>query len=196
MQVCENGHMISSMAKSEPGGMKKRCPPPTLSWCQLGWRPRMRVAIYEQSTWANLGSGLRRPAARSPVHTGETQKELHHEEHEGHEEGNSMSCPTGWLAVRLKSPEYWAPACWSPRTNNALRTQYRLAKDIGVSPRRINEIVHGTRAITANTALRLATYFGTTPEFWMNLQSHYDLEIEKRRLGEALQRQVHALDLA
>ena len=53
-------------------------------------------------------------------------------------------------------------------------TQYRLAKDIGVPPRRINEIVKGLRAITADTALRLGKYFGTTPQFWLNLQTHYD----------------------
>ena len=57
-------------------------------------------------------------------------------------------------------------------------TQYRLAKDINVSPRRINEIVHGTRAITANTALRLGRYFGMSPQFWLNLQSRYELETQ------------------
>src|SRR5438067_13016659 len=55
-------------------------------------------------------------------------------------------------------------------------TQYRLAKDLAVSPRRINEIVQGQRAITAGTALRLGRYFGMAPEFWLNLQSHHDLE--------------------
>ena len=57
-------------------------------------------------------------------------------------------------------------------------TQYRLAKDINVSSRRINEIVHGERAISADTALRLGKYFGVSPEFWLNLQTHYDLELE------------------
>ena len=71
-------------------------------------------------------------------------------------------------------------------------SQYRLANDIGVSPRRINEIVHGTRAITANTALRLGRYFGTTAQFWLNLQAHYDLEVESDRLGNRLQKEVHA----
>lgn len=65
-------------------------------------------------------------------------------------------------------------------------SQYRLAKEIAVSPRRINEIVHGTRAITANTALRLAQYFGTTPEFWMNLQNKYDLAKQKEILFDNL----------
>ena len=58
-------------------------------------------------------------------------------------------------------------------------SQYRIAKDICVPPRRINEIVHRKRAITADTALRLSKYFGTTPQFWLNLQTHYDLENEK-----------------
>ena len=58
-------------------------------------------------------------------------------------------------------------------------SQYRLAKGIGVSPRRINEIFHGKRSITAETALRLGKFFAVEPQFWMNLQSHYDLEIAK-----------------
>ena len=58
-------------------------------------------------------------------------------------------------------------------------SQYRLAKDISVPPRRINEIVHGKRAITADTALRLSRYFGTSERFWINLQTRYDLELQK-----------------
>jgi len=69
-------------------------------------------------------------------------------------------------------------------------SQYRLAKDINVSARRINEIVHGKRAISANTALRLSRYFGTTDRFWLNLQSSYDLEVEKDRLGKRLVNEV------
>jgi addiction module HigA family antidote len=69
-------------------------------------------------------------------------------------------------------------------------TQYRLAKDTGVAPRRINEIVHGSRAITADTALRLAKYFGTSERFWMNLQASYDLEVAKIRLGRRLHTEV------
>jgi antitoxin HigA-1 len=69
-------------------------------------------------------------------------------------------------------------------------SQYRLAKDISVPPRRINEIVHGDRSITADTALRLARYFGTTERFWLNLQSRYDLETEKDRLGSRLYDEV------
>lgn len=68
--------------------------------------------------------------------------------------------------------------------------QYRLAKDTTVPPRRINEIVHGKRSITADTALRLARYFGTSERFWLNLQSRYDLETEKDRLGRRLDREV------
>lgn len=72
-------------------------------------------------------------------------------------------------------------------------SQYRLAKDTHVPPRRINEIVHGTRAVSADTALRLARYFGTSAQFWMNLQAHYDLEVEQDRIGDAIERDVHAL---
>lgn len=65
-------------------------------------------------------------------------------------------------------------------------SQYRLAKDTFVPPRRINEIVKGLRAITPDTALRLARYFGTTAEFWVNLQAHYDLESRRNELGDDL----------
>lgn len=67
-------------------------------------------------------------------------------------------------------------------------TQYRLAADVAVPPRRINEIVHGTRGISADTALRLAHYFGTTPQFWMNLQARYDLQVEEDRIGNRIRR--------
>ena len=69
-------------------------------------------------------------------------------------------------------------------------SQYRLAKDISVSPRRINEIVHGQRSITADTALRLSRYFGTSERFWLNLQTGYDLEVERDRLGRRLDSEV------
>ena len=69
-------------------------------------------------------------------------------------------------------------------------SQYRVAKDISVPARRINEIVHGSRAITADTALRLARYFGTSERFWLNLQTRYDLEVEKDRLGSRLEEEV------
>jgi addiction module HigA family antidote len=71
-------------------------------------------------------------------------------------------------------------------------SQYRLAKDIGVPPRRISEIVHCRRAVTADTALRLSRYFGTTETFWMNLQAHYELEVQKDRLGDRLRREIVA----
>lgn len=69
-------------------------------------------------------------------------------------------------------------------------SQYRLAKDSSVPPRRINEIVHGKRGISADTALRLARYFAMSERFWLNLQTHYDLEVEKDRLGDRLDREV------
>jgi addiction module HigA family antidote len=67
-------------------------------------------------------------------------------------------------------------------------TQHRLAVAVGVPPRRINEIVHGKRGISADTALRLSRFFGTTDRFWLNLQSRYDLEIERDRLADTLDR--------
>jgi addiction module HigA family antidote len=72
-------------------------------------------------------------------------------------------------------------------------SQYRLAKETSVPPRRINEIVRGTRAITADSALRLARYFGTSERFWLNLQARFDLEVEKDRLGDRLRREVSVL---
>lgn len=69
-------------------------------------------------------------------------------------------------------------------------SQNQLARDITVPPRRINEIVHGKRAVTADTALRLARYFGTSEAFWMGLQSDYDLEEARTRLGDRLKRDV------
>lgn len=72
-------------------------------------------------------------------------------------------------------------------------SQYRLAKDISVSARRINEIVHGKRSVTADTALRLGRYFGTTAQFWMHLQDHYDLEVQMDLIGDRLEAEVHIL---
>lgn len=69
-------------------------------------------------------------------------------------------------------------------------SQYRLAKDVSVPARRVNEIVLGKRSVTADTALRLARYFGTTERFWLNLQTRYDLELERDRLGARLEREV------
>ena len=69
-------------------------------------------------------------------------------------------------------------------------SQYRVSKEINVPARRINEIVHGTRAISADTALRLAKYFGNSAEFWMNLQAKYDLELQEDALADVLKREV------
>ena len=74
-------------------------------------------------------------------------------------------------------------------------TQHHLAISISVPPRRINEIVHGKRRVTADTALRLARYFGTSDRFWLNLQTRYDLELEKDHLGDALDH-IHPLQSA
>ena len=69
-------------------------------------------------------------------------------------------------------------------------SQHRLALDIGVDPRRINEIVLGKRSVTANTALRLGRYFQTSPEFWLGLQAQYDLDLEEDQVGKRLEREV------
>lgn len=75
-------------------------------------------------------------------------------------------------------------------------SQYRLAKDISVPPRRINEIVLGKRAITPDTALRLSLYFGLSERFWINLQTRYDLEVEKDKLQDRLEGEVHVYSAA
>ncbi|MGH2830728.1 MAG: HigA family addiction module antitoxin [Actinomycetota bacterium] len=69
-------------------------------------------------------------------------------------------------------------------------SQYRIAKDINVPPRRINEIVHGRRAVSADTALRLARYFGTSERFWLNLQAQYDLDVERDRKGARIAKEI------
>jgi len=74
-------------------------------------------------------------------------------------------------------------------------SQYRLAKDISVPARRINEIVHGKRSITADTALRLSRYFGLSDRFWLNLQGKYDLELEKDKLEGRIETEVKVLEL-
>jgi addiction module HigA family antidote len=70
-------------------------------------------------------------------------------------------------------------------------SQYRLAKDISVPARRINEIIQGKRSITPDTALRLSRYFGLSERFWVNLQARYDIEVEKDRLKDRLDEEVH-----
>ncbi len=72
-------------------------------------------------------------------------------------------------------------------------SQYRLAKDISVSPRRINEIVHKKRSISADTALRLGRFFGISPQFWLNLQNRFDLEVTEDLLADRLEKEVHVL---
>ncbi len=74
-------------------------------------------------------------------------------------------------------------------------SQYKLSKDISVPPRRINEIVQGKRSISADTALRLSRYFGLSERFWLNLQSRYDLEMEKDKLDVRLAKEVRVLAL-
>ena len=75
-------------------------------------------------------------------------------------------------------------------------TQYRLAKSIHVPARRINEIVHGKRAITADTALRLGRYFGTSTQFWLNLQTHYDIEVIRCQTGHDIEASIEPLNQA
>ena len=75
-------------------------------------------------------------------------------------------------------------------------SQYRLSRDISVPPRRINEIVHGNRSVTADTALRLGRYFGVSPQFWLNLQAHFDLEQQLNKLGDRLEQEVQAFAMA
>ena len=72
-------------------------------------------------------------------------------------------------------------------------SQYRLAKDISVPPRRINEIVHGKRSISADTALRFGRFFGISPQFWLNLQTRFDLEVTEDLLAERLEKEVQVL---
>jgi addiction module HigA family antidote len=74
-------------------------------------------------------------------------------------------------------------------------TQYRLVKDIGVPARRINEIVHGKRSISADTALRLSRYFNLSERFWLNLQARYDLEVEKDKLNGRIEAEVKVFEL-
>ena len=75
-------------------------------------------------------------------------------------------------------------------------SQYRLAKDIGVTPRRINEIVHGRRSISADTALRLSLFFGMEAQFWLNLQARYDMEVAKEELHDKIVREVRPFSRA
>jgi addiction module HigA family antidote len=97
------------------------------------------------------------------------------------------------MAVRKMAPIHPGEVLFKEFLEPLGLSQYRLAKDVSVPPRRINEIVQGKRAISADTALRLARYFRTTDRFWLNLQSRFDLEIERDRLGSRLAREVAVL---
>ena len=72
-------------------------------------------------------------------------------------------------------------------------SQNQLGRDLGVSPRRINEIIHGKRSVTADTALRLARYFGNSPQFWLGLQMDYDLDVDTDRLSRRIEKEVKKL---
>jgi addiction module HigA family antidote len=86
----------------------------------------------------------------------------------------------------IMGPVHPGRFCWRSSSSRCRSASTHLAKEIGVPARRVNEIVHGQRRISADTALRLARFFGTSERFWINLQSRYDLEVEKDRLGNAL----------
>jgi addiction module HigA family antidote len=97
------------------------------------------------------------------------------------------------MAARKLSPIHPGEVLASDFLQPLGLSQYRVARDISVPPRRINEIVHGTRAISADSALRLARYFGTSDRFWLNLQARYDLEMERDHLGARLAKEVRVL---
>ena len=94
------------------------------------------------------------------------------------------------MTAKTMEPVHPGEILWEEFLKPLNVTQYRLAKDINVPARRINEIVRGKRAITADTALRLARYFGLSERFWLNLQARYDIEIEKDRLEGRLEDEV------
>lgn len=100
------------------------------------------------------------------------------------------------MAMRKLAPIHPGEVLLSDFLEPLELSQYRLAQDISVPARRINEIVHGKRAISADTALRLARYFGTTDRFWLNLQARHDLEVQRDVLGARLTREVRVLDRA
>ena len=102
----------------------------------------------------------------------------------------------GMMAKKMMDPIHPGEILMEEFLQPLAVSQYRLAKDISVPPRRINEIVHGKRSITADTALRLARFFGTTERFWLNLQVRYDLEVEKDRLSGVLERDVTVFQAA
>lgn len=100
------------------------------------------------------------------------------------------------MPARKLPPIHPGEVLWADFLEPLAISQYRLAHDLSVPPRRINEIVHGKRAVSADTALRLARYFGTTDRFWLNLQARFDLEQERDRLGDRLEREVNVRSVA
>lgn len=98
------------------------------------------------------------------------------------------------MIAKTMEPVHPGEILWEEFLKPLKVTQYRLAKDINVPARRINEIVHGKRSITADTALRLSRYFGLSERFWLNLQSRYDLETEKDRLKGRIEEEVRVLE--
>ena len=100
------------------------------------------------------------------------------------------------MATRKLSPIHPGEVLQADFLEPLALSQYRLAQDLSVPPRRINEIVHGKRAISADTALRLARFFGTTDRFWLNLQARFDLEVQRDVLGARLAKEVRVLDRA
>ena len=98
------------------------------------------------------------------------------------------------MIAKTMEPVHPGEILWEEFLKPLKVTQYRLAKDINVPARRINEIVHGKRSITADTALRLSRYFGLSERFWLNLQSRYDLETAKDRLKGRIEEEVRVLE--
>jgi addiction module HigA family antidote len=94
------------------------------------------------------------------------------------------------MTIRKLAPMHPGEILWEEFLKPLGISQNRLGRDLGVSPRRINEIIHGKRSITADTALRLSRYFGASAEFWLGLQSDYDLDIAKDKLADRLYREV------
>lgn len=97
------------------------------------------------------------------------------------------------MNTKTMEPVHPGEILWEEFLKPLNLTQYRLAKDINVPSRRINEIVHGKRSITADTALRLSRFFGLSERFWLNLQARYDLETEKERLQGPIEDEVRVL---
>ena len=100
------------------------------------------------------------------------------------------------MAIKRLRPVHPGEVLWEDFLQPLGLTQYRLAKSLSVAPRRINEIVHGKRTVTADTALRLARFFGTSERFWLNLQTGFDLEVERDRLRHRLASEVRVLKRA